>query len=125
MNRPSSDYAPANSTDVVLHLAALTRELSQATAALVAADRDATLKRHAADLAEARAYLAAGGTIPERERIADDNTEKSEQDARLAETLARGLKAQIRALEIRIDVGRTYGATVRAELKTLAYSEAP
>lgn len=117
--------APATANEVVLHLAQLGRELETLTRQLVAADKDYTQKKGAFDLAEARAYVQAVGTIGDRERAAliASRVEKEELD--LASSWLRGLKAQLNTVNTRIDIGRTYGATVRAELKTLSYSESP
>jgi len=117
------ELPPATPGEVVRNLSALTGELRQRTAAYRAAEHDAAAKRHAADLAEARAYLRAVGPVEERKREARIFAELEEGKAAVAEALVRVLKAEIREIETRIDVGRTYGATVRAELKTLGWEE--
>jgi translation elongation factor EF-Ts len=117
--------APATANDVVRNLVDLTRELRDKTSAYRTAEHDAALKRHAANIAEARAFLSADGAMELRKHTARVAADRSEGDALVAEALVRILKAEIRSIETRIDVGRTYGATVRAELKTLDYSGAP
>jgi len=117
--------APATPVDVVRNLSALTDELRFRTAALRDAEHDAALKRHAADMAESRAFLAADGAMELRKHQARVAADDKEGDAKVAEALVRVLRQEIRAIETRIDVGRTYGATVRAELKTLSYGETP
>lgn len=119
---PRSD-APATPVEVVRNLTALTEELRTKTAAYRAAEQDAAMKRHAADLAESRAFLAADGPMDMRKHTARVQAERAEGEALVAEALVRVLKAEIRSVETRIDVGRTYGATVRAELRTLGYEE--
>jgi len=111
--------APATAQQVVSNLSALTEELRRTVAAYRAAERDAAEKRHAADVAESRAFLRADGPMDMRRHVARVEADQAEQDALVAEALVRVLKAEIRAIETRIDVGRTYGATVRAELKAL------
>ena len=122
MNRPS-EQAPANAVEVVRNLSALTEELRLKTSAYRGAEHDAAIKRHAADLAESRAFLAADGPMDMRKHTARVQAERAEGEALVAEALVRVLKAEIRSIETRIDVGRTYGATVRAELRTLGYGE--
>lgn len=117
--------APSTPVEVVQHLSALTGELRDRTAAYRLAEKDAATKRHHADMVEARAYLRADGPVEERKRRAATHAEVEEGQALVAEALVRVLKAEIREIETRIEVGRTYGATVRAELKTLSYEGTP
>ncbi|HEX5347892.1 MAG TPA: hypothetical protein VFW64_12460 [Pseudonocardiaceae bacterium] len=117
--------APATAGDVVRNLSALTEELRVKVAAFRAAEKDAAEKRHAADMIESRAFLAADGPMDVRRHTARVAADQAEQDALVAEALVRVLRAEIRAVETRIEVGRTYGATVRAELKTLNYQDTP
>lgn len=105
--------------EIVRNLSALTGELDRLVTALKGADKDAAEKRHAADLAESRAFMAASGSMDLRKHQARIESERQEFDAKVAESLVRGLRAQVRAVETRIDVGRSFGAAVRAELKTL------
>jgi hypothetical protein len=114
---------PATAADVVRNLSALTEELRIKVAAFRSAERDAAEKRHAADMVESRAFLRADGPMDIRKHEARVAADHAEQDALVAEALVRVLRAEIRSIETRIDVGRTYGASVRAELKTLGYGE--
>lgn len=113
--------APATSAEVVKGLSQLTGELRDTVTALKSAENDAAVKRHAADMAESRAFLSADGAMDLRKHTARVAADRQEGDALVAEALVRVLRAKIRELETRIDVGRTYGATVRAELKTVGY----
>lgn len=113
--------APATSVDVVRNLTELTRELRDKTSAYRSAEHDAALKRHAADMVEARAFLSADGSVELRKNTAKVAADRAEGEALVAEALVRILKAEIRSIETRIDVGRTFGATVRAELRTVGY----
>lgn len=115
--------APATPAEVVKTLTRLTGELQRTVTAFRAAERDAAEKRHAADMAESRAFLAADGAMDLRKHTARVVADKQENEALVAESLVRVLRAEIRSIETRIEVGRTYGATVRAELKTLSYGE--
>jgi hypothetical protein len=116
--------APATPHEVVANLSALTEELRRTVAAFRAAERDAAEKRHAADMAESRAFLTADGAMDLRRHTARVAADRVEGDALVAEALVRVLRAEIRSIETRIEVGRTYGATVRAELKTLGFDGA-
>jgi hypothetical protein len=117
--------APATANEVVRNLADLTRELRDKTSAYRSAEMAAAMKRHAADMVEARAFLAADGSVEFRKTTAKVAAERAEGDALVAEALVRILKAEIRSIETRIDVGRTFGATVRAELRTLGMDGTP
>lgn len=117
--------APATPAEVVRNLAALTRELHDKTQAYRHAEFDAAQKRHAADMAEARSYLRNNGPVEERKRRAKVDADLEEDQALVAEAVIRVLRAEIREIETRIEVGRSYGATVRAELKTLGYEGTP
>lgn len=115
--------APSTPVEVILHLSSLTRELDRLTQAYCAAERDMVAAKSAADLAEARAYLAATGTVDARNSAVTEVTAAVRQAADVAESVVRQLKRQIATLEIRIDVGRTYAASVRAELRSLGLTE--
>lgn len=117
--------APATATEVVRNLSVLTEELRRTVTAFRAAERDAAVKRHAADMVESRAFLNATGAMDLRKHEARVAADQAEQEALVAEALVRVLRAEIRSIETRIEVGRTYGATVRAELATLGYGDTP
>lgn len=114
----SEQTTPAS---VVRTLGTLTRELSEVVERLKDADLDAVKKRHAAQMSESRAFVTGSGAMDLRRHQAKLDAEKDEDAAIVSEAGVRHLKAKIRELETRIDVGRTFGATVRAELKTLDY----
>src|SRR4030081_1360456 len=98
--------SPATPLEVIQRLGELTGQLDRTVDELVKAELDMARKRHAADIAEAKAFLNAVGSIPSRERDALLETKAEEDAALVAEATVRGLKARIKALEIRIDVGR-------------------
>ncbi len=111
--------APATPVEVVRALTALTAELSGQVKILRHAEMDAAVKRHTADMVRVRAFLAADGAMDFRENTAKAAADVPEGDAKVAEALVRVVRAEIRSIETRIEVGRTYAATVRAELSTL------
>jgi hypothetical protein len=119
--------APALLTpqQVVAQLSELGRQLDAAVVTLRTAETDAALLRHAADIAEAKAFVAAEGPVDLRKRLALLAVATEEDEALVAEATLRWLRSRIRAIDTRIEVGRSYGAAVRAELKALDYPEAP
>lgn len=102
--------------DVALQLARVARELDQAVTALEGAERDAVEKRAAADLAFSRTFMAAGGAMELRKHYATEQTHQQRLDADVAEAVVRHLRRRIDALKVRIDVGRSLGAAIRAEI---------
>ena len=111
--------------EVVKQLTRLAQELDATTELLREADHDSTLKRHQADLAEAKAYLSAEGPVEERKRIAKVATERIEEEALVSEALVRYLKNKLKSLDLRIEVGRSLGTSLRAEMRLMPYSETP
>ena len=110
---------------VVEHLSELTRKLDNAVSDLAEADLDAVQKRHLANLAESMAFVKAEGPQDLRRHLARITATELELDAVVAESAVRHLRTQIRARELEIEVGRSYGATVRAEMAALPYDPRP
>jgi hypothetical protein len=110
---------------VVRQLSELGRELDAAVRTLKDFEVEAVTKRHAADIAESRAFVNAEGAMDMRKHVARLAADKLEEDALVAEALVRHLRTRIRSIDTRIEIGRSYGAAVRAELKALPYSEEP
>lgn len=108
--------APATPTEVALNLARLARDLDQTVKALEAADRDATEKRAAFDLAFSRAFIGEQGSVDARKHLAVIATHQQRLAADVADAVVRHLRRSIDATKVRIDVGRSYGAAVRAEI---------
>lgn len=109
--------------EVVIALSKLGSELDATVTALKAAEMDAAIKRHEADQAESRAFVAADGSMELRKHIARLAAAHQEQEAVVAEAVCRYLKTRIRAIEVRVDIGRSYSAAVRAELAALPYDQ--
>jgi hypothetical protein len=101
-------------------LARLGQELDQLVEVLGAQELKAIHVKAAAQRKEAKAYLGAEGPVEERKREAYLYAADALESAEVEEAVVRHVKSQIRAVEARIDIGRTLGATVRAELATLA-----
>ena len=108
---------------VVHQLSALGRELDSAVKMLKDAEVNAVESRHAADMAESRAFVNSEGSMELRKHQARLAADRHEHDALVAEAVVRHLRTHIRAIDTRIEIGRSYGAAVRAELKTLGAME--
>jgi hypothetical protein len=102
--------------EVVLQLAQLARDLDANVQALESAELEAVTRRHAADLAMSRAFVAALGSVEQRKNDAFIQCERLLLDASTAEAVVRHLKRRSDAIRVRIDVGRTVGSTLRAEM---------
>lgn len=107
---------PQNPNEVVLHLTELSRQLADATEQINEADIAAVNARETAKLAEAKAFLAAEGSVEARKSKAVVQTHEARLAAEVADAGVRGLQRTIRTLQTRIDVGRTFGATLRSEM---------
>lgn len=108
--------APMTSAEVALQLAKLARELDDAVQAIESADLDSTRKRAAFDLAFSHAFLSAAGSVDARKHIATIDTYDERLAADVADTVVRHLRRKIDAVKTRIEVGRSLGAAVRAEI---------
>lgn len=108
--------APATPNEVAKALAQLGRDLDQTVKALESADRDSTEKRAAFDLAFSRAFIGEQGSVDQRKHLAVIATHQQRLDADVADALVRHLRRRVDALKVRIDIGRSYGAALRAEL---------
>ena len=116
---------PQNANEVVQHLLELSRQLEKVTNELNDADMKAVNKREDAKMAESRAFLGAEGTIESRKHTAIVESHTERLEAETAEAIVRGLQRSVRTLQTRIDVGRTYGATLRSELAVLGSGVLP
>lgn len=115
--------APQTPNDVAMHLARLARKLVTLTEQINAADRDAVEKRGAHSLASARAFMAATGSVDARKHTATQETYQQWLDAEVADAIVRGLRRDIDSVKVRIDVGRSMNAAIRAELSLAGVHE--
>ena len=118
MSRPAGPSTPLEAAQA---LSVALGRLQDQVRFFAEADKDAAVKRHAADVAEAKAFLSAQGSVDQRKMTAKVETEQLEFDAVVAEAVVRATKAKIRAVEAEIDVCRTQVATIRSELNVLGY----
>lgn len=109
--------------DVVRQLSSLAKDLDAVVEQLKQADDDAVRKRHAADLAESHAFVNAVGSMDLRRHEARIEAAPKELEALVSEALVRHLRKKIAALDTRIEVGRSMGTTLRAEIALTPYGE--
>lgn len=103
-------------TALTSELMRLSRALDEAQADLVKCEDEAARARHRADLAEARAYVAASGAVELRKRDAFIASEDHKLDADVADAALKAARSRIQVLRTRIDVGRTLISSARAEM---------
>lgn len=108
--------APATAADITRTLGQLSKDLWHCIEALEAADLDATEKKHVADLAYSKAFLAAVGSMDQRKHTAFVETEEKRFAAEVADTLVRNLVRRMKGLERRVEVGRSTSSWHKAEL---------
>lgn len=101
---------------VVSGLLELSRELAELSKGLDKIEADAVNAREDFTLAHAEAYLRAEGPVETRKAIAITETHDERLAADLAEAIVRGRKRQLDSLKVRIDVGRSAAAALRAEM---------
>lgn len=102
--------------DVVLGLAARALEIEALTQDIDQADERLVNVRHAYEVAWATAILTVEGSNAEtRKARATLDTEKQAYELHVAEQRVQSLKRAIDAKKVRIDVGRTMSAALRAE----------
>ncbi|MGD9749711.1 MAG: hypothetical protein AB7W59_01830 [Acidimicrobiia bacterium] len=107
--------APLTAAAVAEQLAKLSRKLDELVASIGEAETKAVNAREDFTLAHAKAFLSAEGPMDVRRYVAVEATHVERLAAETAEALVRGLRRQIDSVRVRIDVGRSVGAAVRAE----------
>lgn len=107
---------PLTPNQVVAQLAELARDLDVTVRHLQDAEVVAVDARHAVTLAEAKAFLAAEGSVETRKRLAFVCCEQMAYEAEVAEAAVRHLRRRIAAVGVRIDVGRSYSSAIKAEM---------
>lgn len=100
---------------VAQQLANLARQLDDLVDAIDDAEKRAVHSREDYTLAYAKAFLSAEGSMEIRKHLATEQTHDTRIAAELAEQLVKGIRRQIDTVRIRIDVGRSLGAALRAE----------
>lgn len=96
-------------------LAKLARQLDDLVDAIDDAEKRAVHAREDFTMAYAKAFLSAQGSMDVRKHLATEETHDTRLAAELAEQLVKGIRRQIDTVRMRIDVGRSLGAALRAE----------
>lgn len=104
---------------VAKQLAQLARQLDDLVDAIDDAEKRAVHAREDYTLSYASAFLSSEGSMDIRKHLATERTHDTRLAAELAEQLVKGIRRQIESVRIRIDVGRSLGAALRAELAML------
>lgn len=116
---------PMTATEVAQKLADLGKQLNNLVGQLDDAERDAVNKREDYTQARAKAFLAATGAMDVRAAVATEQTHGERLAAELAEAEVRGLKRRVDSTKVRIDIGRSYGSAVKAEIALGGVGDAP
>jgi len=112
-----ADLAPQTATEVAQFLASLARQLAELTKEIGTADRQAVHARERYVQYYAQTWRKLNGAVENRKQECLALTGPARLTAEEADARVRDLRRQIDAVKVRIDVGRSYGAAVRAEIE--------
>lgn len=102
---------------IALRLSRLSRELDRKTEELAVLERDAVVKRHAYEVAFARAFLSQEtGSVDARKQSAVLSTSGEKLAAETADAVLRAARTRIGTLKTQIETGRSLNALMRAEI---------
>lgn len=104
---------------VAAQLAQLARDLDHLVTAIDDAEIDAVHRREDYTLAYAKTFLSSEGSMDVRKNRTLVETHTPRVTAELAEQHVKAIRRQIDSVRIRIDVGRSLGAALRAEFHNL------
>jgi hypothetical protein len=90
--------------------------LQAATIELAVADEDAVRTKQRYEVAFAKAFLSSEGSAEARKQSAVLAVENPRLDMEIAAAKLRAVRARIDTLKVQIDVGRSFGAALRAEI---------
>jgi hypothetical protein len=102
--------------EIAGQLISLARDLDAAVKDLKRLDREAVDADCAHEVAFATAFLGADGSVEARKYTAVLAVKDEKHAALVAGQLVRSQREAIRAIQTRIEVGRTLSATVRSEI---------
>lgn len=100
---------------VAQQLANLARQLDDLVDAIDDAEKHAVHAREEYTMDLAKAFLSAEGSMDIRRHLSTEQTHDTRLAAELAEQHVKAIRRQIDSIRIRIDVGRSLGAALRAE----------
>ena len=102
-------------TDIVLRLAELSRLLDAATVEVAVLDEEAVRAKQAHEVASARAYLTAEGSIEARKATAVLQGADLALASDLAAAKHRACRERINTLRSQLSIGQTLSAAVRTQ----------
>lgn len=108
--------------EVAAALAQLGRDLDACVRTLEGADREAVIAKENYTLAYAKAFLKAEGAMDVRRHLATVETHAERLAAETSEQIVRGLRRQLAAIGVRIDIGRSMNSAMKAELALVGAS---
>jgi hypothetical protein len=112
-------------TDIARWLVELGRQLDAKVSEFARLGDDAAATRRDAEVAFARAFLQSDGPMDVRRQIAIGQAADKRFAADVAERKVAACKEAIKALHLKIDVGRTASANVRAEIALASAGATP
>jgi hypothetical protein len=111
--------APAwTPNDLALQLSKLSRGLDKLANDIEGLEKDAVAKRHAYELAFARAFLDPEnqGSVDARKQLAVLKTSEEKLAAETADAVLRAARVRIGTLKTQIETGRSLNALMRSEM---------
>jgi len=111
--------------DVMNHLRDLSKELDSLVRKIGDEDKIATVLREEYLRAYAKTWRNSTGSVEARKQITISFTEKERLAAEIADCVVRDLRRQIDALKSRIEVGRSLGSAIKAEVALTNTSFSP
>lgn len=115
----SSPRNEIDATQVTLNLLELSRQLQKLSDELDGLEERAVNAKEAYTVAYAKTFLASGGSVEVRKQTTLLATSEERLEADLSEILVKAHVRKISTLKVRIDVGRSAAALVRAESEML------
>lgn len=104
-----------NQLEVVKRLAELSRMLDAATDEIARLDEAAVRAKSAHEVAYARAFLTAEGSVDTRKQLAVLEVADANLTMELAAAQVRACRERIRTIGAQLDVGRTLSAATRSQ----------
>lgn len=110
-----NDEPPLTSTNIAHQLAKLARQLDELMDELKQAEKDAIYAREAHTTAYDKAFMAADGAMELRKHQASLDSSEQRVAAELATAQVRDLKQRVESVRLRVEIGRSLNAALRAE----------
>lgn len=107
---------PLTANGINRQLAKLTRQHDELLSEVDEIEKTAVHAREELTRCYAKAFLQATGAMDVRKQEALLETSDQRVAAELAEQQVKGLKRRIESVKLRVDVGRSLGASLRAEV---------